>query len=319
MAEYVHAGGVTASSSRFKSLWKRIWKHRFIYLLLLPAVIWFLTFCYYPMYGLLLAFKNFKYTKGIMGSPWVGFQWFERFLIDPSFWSVVFNTLIISLMKMAFCFPAPVLLALMINAVRNNKFKRIIQTISYMPHFVSWVVVAVILHKIFGPYGGFLNEIRMAIDPTAQSIYYMAQPKLFYWFVILSDVWKGVGWGTIIYLAALAGIDPALYEAAAIDGARPMQMTRHITLPSLYPTICILFIMNMGNILNVGYEQLLLISTTQTEHLAEVIDTYVIRRGLTNGSFSYATAIGMCKSVITLILVVAVNGISRKVSDISLW
>jgi len=313
------ADGSSIMKKRVRTLIKQIWKHRTIYLLLLPAIIWFLIFCYYPMFGLQMAFRDFKYSKGITGSPWVGLQWFERFMIDLSFWEAVVNTLRISLLKLVFTFPAPVILALMINAIRVNWFKRTIQTISYMPHFVSWVVVAAMINKLFGPYDGMLNQLRTMLDPTAKSIHFLARHDLFYWFIVLSSIWKGIGWGTIIYLAALSGIDPQMYEAAAIDGARPMQMMRHITLPSLYPTICILFIMELGSVLSVGYEQLLLLSTTQTQHMAEVIDTYVIRKGLTNGSISYATAIGLCKSVITLVLVVTANAISRKVSEVSLW
>lgn len=297
----------------------RIWKHRSIYLFILPAFVWFLVFCYYPMYGLLLAFKDYKYSKGILGSAWVGLKWFRKFMADPSFWQVVMNTLKISVMKLLFTFPVPVILALMMNSLKRPRFKRVIQTISYMPHFVSWVVVAAMMQKIFSPYGGMVNEIRQALDPGAKAVYYLGKPKYFYWFVILSDIWKGCGWGTIIYLAALSGIDPSLYEAAVIDGARPMQMVARITLPLMYPTICIMLIMNLGNILNVGYEQLLQIQTTPTEHLAEVIDTYVIRKGLTSGSHSYATAIGLTKSVITLFLVVTVNRISDRFSGISLF
>lgn len=306
-------------SFRQDPLGTRVWKHRSIYLFILPAFIWFLVFCYYPMYGLLLAFKDYKYSKGILGSAWVGLKWFRKFMSDPSFWQVVVNTLKISVMKLIFTFPVPVILALMMNALKNRHFKRVIQTISYMPHFVSWVVVAAMMQKLFSPYGGLVNEIRQMIDPNAEAIFYLGKPKYFYWFVILSDIWKGCGWGTIIYLAALSGIDPSLYEAAVIDGARPMQMVRHITLPLIYPTICIMLIMNLGNILNVGYEQLLQIQTTPTSGLAEVIDTYVIRKGLTSGSHSYATAIGLMKSVITLVLVVSVNKLSDRVSGISLF
>lgn len=298
---------------------KRVWKHRSIYMLILPAVIWFLIFCYYPMYGLLIAFKDYKYSKGILGSNWVGLLWFERFLTDPSFWSVVTNTLRISIMKLACCFPLPIIMALMINAVRNVRFKRLVQTISYMPHFVSWVVVAAMLHKLLSPYSGVVNEIRLLLDPSAEAIFYMGRKDMFYPMVVLSEIWKESGWGTIIYLAALAGIDPSLYEAGSIDGARPMQMTRYITLPCIYPTICIMLIMNLGNILNVGYEQLLLLQTTPTAEIAEIIDTYVIRRGLRNGNHSYSTAIGLLKSLITLALVSSVNTISRKTSGVSLW
>ena len=298
---------------------KRIWKHRTIYLFILPAFVWFLIFCYYPMYGLLLAFKDYKFSKGILGSAWVGLKWFRRFSFDPAFWNVVRNTLKISVMKLVLTFPVPIILALMMNAVPNGAYKRVVQTVSYMPHFISWVVVAAMLQKLFSPYGGLVNSIRPALNPNAAAIHYLGEGKYFYWFVILSDIWKGCGWGTIIYLASLSGIDPALYEAATIDGARPMQMIVRITLPLLYPTIALMLIMNLGNILNVGYEQLLQIQTSQTQHLAEVIDTYVIRTGLTSGSHSYATAIGLMKSAITLVLVVAVNKISDKLTGISLF
>lgn len=297
----------------------RIWKHKAIYMFIIPAFIFFIVFSYYPMYGLLIAFKNFRYSKGILGSEWVGLKWFQRFATDPQFWEVVMNTLKISVMKLVLTFPMPVILALMLNAVKLPRFKKVVQTISYMPHFVSWVVVAALLQRLFSPYGGLVNEIRMAIDPTAEAIHYLGEPKYFYWFVIISDIWKGIGWGTIIYLASIAGIDPSLYEAAAIDGARPMQMVWRITLPLLYPTIALMLIMNLGNILNVGYEQLLQIRTAQTEYLAEVIDTYVIKTGLTSGSHSYATAIGLMKSVITLFLVVVVNKVSDKFTGVSMF
>jgi len=300
-------------------LWKRILKHRAIYLFILPAFVWFLIFCYYPMYGLLLAFKDYKFSRGILGSAWVGLKWFRRFSFDPAFWNVVRNTLKISVMKLMLTFPVPIILALMMNAVPNGAYKRIVQTVSYMPHFISWVVVAAMLQKLFSPYGGLVNSVRQAIDPGAVAVHYLGEGRYFYWFVILSDIWKGCGWGTIIYLASLSGIDPALYEAATIDGARPMQMIVRITLPLLYPTIALMLIMNLGNILNVGYEQLLQIQTSQTQHLAEVIDTYVIRTGLTSGSHSYATAIGLMKSAITLVLVVAVNKISDRLTGISLF
>lgn len=301
------------------SLGRRIWQHRVIYLFILPAIIWFLVFCYYPMFGLLLAFKNYKYNLGIIGSPWVGLKWFKKFLLDRSFWQIIRNTVKIGALKLIIGFPMPIILALLLDSLRNQKFKRIIQTISYMPHFISWVVVAAMLNKILSPYGGLLNDLRKMINPEAEAIYYMGQKSFFMPMLILSDIWKGVGWGSILYLAALSGIDPTLYEAAAIDGARRSQMIRHITLPCLVPTATILLIMNLGNILNVGYEQILQLSTTPTEDIAEVIDTYVIRKGLSGGGQSYATAIGMTKSVITLILVTVVNKLAKKTTGVSLW
>ena len=288
-------------------------------LMVAPALAFYIIFHYIPMGGLLMAFENYKPNLGLLGSKFVGMKNFVDFFSSVYCWRVIRNTLILSLLQIGIEFPFTICFAILLNEIGSAKYKRTVQTISYMPHFVSWVVVAAMMQKIFSPYGGMVNEIRQALDPGAKAVYYLGKPKYFYWFVILSDIWKGCGWGTIIYLAALSGIDPSLYEAAVIDGARPMQMVARITLPLMYPTICIMLIMNLGNILNVGYEQLLQIQTTPTEHLAEVIDTYVIRKGLTSGSHSYATAIGLTKSVITLFLVVTVNRISDRFSGISLF
>ena len=188
-------------------LWKRVKKHLPFYLFLLPAVIWYAVFCYYPMTGVIIAFKKFQYSLGIFGSHWVGFRYFEDFLADPNFWNIIRNTVVISLSKLTFNFPAPIILALMLNAItRHNRFKRVIQTVSYLPYFVSWIVVAALIQKFFSPTTGMLNDIRisMGLDP----IYYLAQRELFLPFIVLSDMWKGIGYGSIIYLAALTGIDP---------------------------------------------------------------------------------------------------------------
>lgn len=299
-------------------LWKRIKKHLPFYLFLLPAVIWYAVFAYYPMTGVIIAFKKFQYSLGIFGSKWVGFRYFEDFLADPNFWNIIRNTVVISLSKLAINFPAPIILALMLNAiVRHNRFKRVIQTISYLPYFVSWIVVAALIQKFFSPTTGMLNDIRisMGLDP----IYYLAQRELFLPFIVLSDMWKGIGYGSIIYLAALTGIDPSLYEAADIDGANGAAKLWHITLPGIKPTIGIMFLLAVGGLFGANMEQILLLQTPPTFDVSEVIDTYVLKRGLNMNQFDYATAVGLFRSVLSLILVVVTNKVSRRLTGVSLW
>lgn len=303
--------------TRTNKTWTKVWGFRHIYLFMLPAIVWYLVFCYYPMYGILIAFKDFKYNMGILGSPWAGFRYFEQFLNDSSFYSVLYNTLSISALKLLFGFPAPLILALMLNAVFRNKIKRIFQTISYLPHFVSWVVVVTLMQKILSPNVGLVNDIRekMGLDP----IFFMGMTSLFYPLVIISDIWKGVGWGSIIYLAALTNIDPHLYEAAEMDGAGRWSTLFKITLPCLTPTIGILLIFSLSGILNAGFDQIWLMQTPATISVAEILDTYVLKTGIQQGQFAYSTAIGLFKSAISLVLIVIVNKISKKVSDVSLW
>jgi putative aldouronate transport system permease protein len=295
----------------------KIWYFRHIYLFMLPALIWYVIFAYYPMYGILIAFKDFKYNLGILGSPWEGFRYFEQFLNNSSFYEVLRNTLSISALKLIFGFPAPLVLALMMNAVMREKFKRWFQTISYLPHFVSWVVVVTLLQKILSPNVGLVNDIRdhMGLEP----IFFMGMPSLFYPLVVISDIWKGVGWGAIIYLAALTNIDPHLYEAADIDGAGRWSKLFRITLPLLTPTVGILLIFSLSGILNAGFDQIWLMQTPATLSVSEILDTYVLKTGIQQGQFAYSTAIGLFKSVISLLLIVAVNNVSKRVSDVSLW
>ena len=303
--------------TKWEKLKTRIWYYRHVYLFLLPAIIWFLTFCYYPMYGALLAFKDFRYNLGILGSPWVGFRYFEYFLSDFKFYEVLRNTLTISFLKLLFGFPAPIVLALMLNEIRCVRFKKVVQTISYLPHFVSWVVVVTLLQKILSPNAGLINDIRyqMGLEP----IFFMGIKPLFLPLVIISSIWKGVGWGSIIYLAALSNIDPNLYEAAEIDGAGRWRMMFNITIPSIVPTIAILLIMNLSGILNAGFDQIYLMQTPSTISVSEILDTYVLKLGLLDGQFSYSTAVGLFRSVVSMVLIVTVNSISKRISEVSLW
>ena len=318
MSTHEHVLLSNSPADRRKVLWKQIRKHLPFYLFLLPAVIWYAVFCYYPMTGVIIAFKKFQYSLGIFGSHWVGFRYFEDFLADPNFWNIIRNTVVISLSKLTFNFPAPIILALMLNAiVRHNRFKRVIQTISYLPYFVSWIVVAALIQKFFSPTTGLLNDIRlsMGLDP----IYYLAQRELFLPFIVLSDMWKGIGYGSIIYLAALTGIDPSLYEAANIDGANGAAKLWHITLPGIKPTIGIMFLLSVGGLFGANMEQILLLQTPPTFDVSEVIDTYVLKRGLNMNQFDYATAVGLFRSVLSLILVVVTNKVSKRLTGVSLW
>lgn len=296
---------------------KRIMKYMPFYLFLLPAVIWFAIFAYYPMTGVIIAFKKFQYSLGLYNSRWVGLRYFQDFLSDPYFYTVLKNTVVISLSKLLINFPAPIILALMLNAVTKNSFKRTIQTISYLPHFVSWVVVAALIHKLFSPTTGMINDIRLSMG--LEPIYYLGQKNLFIPFIVLSDMWKGIGYGSIIYLAALTGIDPTLYEAANIDGANGAQKLWHITLTGIKPTVGIMFLLSVGGIFGSNMEQILLLQTPGTFDVSEVIDTYVLKRGINMNQFDYATAMGLFRSVISLILVVGANYTSKKATEISLW
>lgn len=287
------------------------------YLFLLPALAWFAIFQYYPITGIQIAFKNYRFSTGIWGSDWVGLRYFRDFLSDPHFYNILRNSLVISFSKLFFLFPAPIILALMLNSVKNVPYRRTVQTLSYLPHFVSWVVVAALIHKFFSPTIGLINDLR--IDRGLDTIYYLGRRELFLPFVVLSDMWKGIGFGSIIYLAALSGIDPNLYEAANIDGANGFRKLLHITLPGIKPTIGILFILNLGGLLANNMEQILLLQTPNTYEVSEILETFILRRGLRMNQFDYATAVGLFRSVVSLFLIVVVNKVSRKLADVSLW
>jgi putative aldouronate transport system permease protein len=269
------------------------------------------------MYGALLAFKSFNYNLGILGSPWVGFKNFEEFMRSPDFWIVMKNTIIISGLKIIFGFPAPILLALLLNEVKAKRFKKAVQTMSYLPNFVSWVVVVSLMTVIFTPYGGVVNNIRKLMG--LESVFFMGEKAFFYPMVVLSDIWKGAGWGSIIYLSALAGVSQELYEAATVDGAGHLKCTWHITLPSIKGTIGIMFIFAVGGILNANFDQVLLLQQPANNQISEILDTFVLKTGLAYGRFEYATAIGLFKSVFAFGLMALTNAISKKFMDVGIW
>ena len=269
------------------------------------------------MPGVLIAWKDYSFKKGILGSDWIGWIHFEDFLFDGEFWNVTKNTLIISLLKLAFCFPAPILFALLLNELKSQKFKKVVQFFTYLPNFISWVVIVYIMRAIFTPYGGLFNSVRNSLG--MESIYVMGLKSTFYPLVVFSSIWKGVGWSSIIYLAALSGIDQQLYEAATVDGANRLQRIWHVTLPGIIPTIVLLFIMEMGDLLSVSYEQILLLQQPANLSLSTTLQTYTLETGIKYGKFEYATAIGIFTSLIGLVCTVITNNVSKRVSEISLW
>ena len=299
-----------------KTLRRDMQRNWSLYILAVPVIIYFLLFSYRPMYGALIAFKDFSPGRGFAGSPWIGLEHFLRFFNSPFFFRLLRNTFLISFYGLLWGFPAPIILALLLNEVRHSPFKRTIQTITYLPHFISMIVIAGMLTD-FSLSTGLFNDIIVFFGGERFPL--LQQPTLYRTIYISSDIWQGIGWGTIIYLSALSAIDPELYEAAMIDGAGRLRQLFAITLPSIAPTIIILLILRIGNLLSVGYEKTLLIYNPSTYETADIISTYVYRSGLLEMNWSYSTAIGLFNSVINFTLLIMANKISRRVSETSLW
>lgn len=299
-----------------KLLVKDYKRNRFKYLIVLPVIIYLLIFAYKPMYGVIIAFQNYKPFLGIEKSPWVGFDNFIRFFQDQYFIRLLRNTFSISALSIVFGFPAPIILALLLNEIRSNKFKRVVQTISYMPYFISIVVVCGLI-KSFTLTDGVFNDIIVAFGGERSNL--LSLKGNFYPIYILSAIWQSVGWDSIIYLAALTGIDQEQYEAAKVDGAGRLKQMFYITLPGLMPTITVLFILRMGGILNVGYEKILLLYQPLTYEVADVISTYVYRKGIVEANYSFSTAVGLFNSVVNISFLLITNRISKKVNNSSLF
>lgn len=289
-----------------------------LYLFLLPSVVMIGIFCYAPMYGVLSAFQNYSPSKGISGSPWLGFQWFVTFFTMPRFGAILRNTLTLSLYTLLVGFPIPILLALMINTVESKRYKKIVQTVTYMPHFISVVVLVSMLNVFLSPRSGFLNHIFEFLG-AAEDTYYTGKPEFFAHLYVWSGVWQDMGWNSIIYLAALTGVDPALHEAAQVDGANRLQRVWHIDLPAILPTMVILLIMSIGNIMSVGYEKVFLMQNDLNITTSEVISTYVYKIGLKQQQYSYSSAIGLFNNLVNFVLLIAVNRLSARISGTSLW
>ncbi|WP_242069296.1 ABC transporter permease [Paenibacillus dendritiformis] len=290
--------------------------NKYVYLMLLPVVAYYAIFHYGPMYGIQIAFKDYSPALGFLDSPWVGFKYFEEFFNSHFFWRIVRNTLLLSLYELIFSFPAPIILALMLNELRHQLFKRAVQTITYIPHFIS-IVVIVGMMVDFLARDGLINNILSWFG--VEAVAYLREPGWFRTLYISSGIWQGVGWGTIIYLAAISNIDPSLYEAAKVDGASKWRQVVHITIPGIMPVVIILLILQMGSIMSVSTDKILLMYNSSTYETADVIGTYVYRKGLLEANYSYSAAIGLFNSVINFALLILANTVSRRTSDSKLW
>lgn len=287
------------------------------YIMLIPGFLFFLVFCYGPMYGLLIAFQDYYPLKGISGSAFVGLKHFRELFTDPFFVSVLKNTLIISFYKLLVCFPAPIVLCLALNEIRHLRFKKLAQSVSYLPHFISWVVVSGIIIEFLSPSRGPINILLQNL--SMEPIFFIAEPKYFRGVLVLSDMWKSIGWGSIIYLAAVTSVDPALYEAAQMDGAGRIKKILYVTLPALAPIITVMFIMESGKILNDSFEQVYNFLTPSTYGVGDVISTFVYRMGIQKMQYSFTTAVDLFKNGISFLLVLITNYIARRTNDYALW
>ncbi len=307
----------TDKAYAFKRKLKKICSCWQLYALIAPGLIYLMMLCYRPMYGVLIAFKDFKPAQGILGSEWVGFEHFERFLNLPAFWDILGNTLTISIYSLIAGFPIPIILALSMNCIENKRYKKVVQTVTYAPHFISMVVIVGMVEILFHPTTGVVNHFIELLG--GESIFFMGKPEYFSHMYVWSGVWQGMGWGSIIYLAALAGVDPNLHEAAQVDGATRFQRVLHIDFPIIIPTIVIMLILSSGRLMNVGFDKAYLMQNPLNIESAEIIATYVYKRGIESAQFSFSTAVGLFNSVVNIILLLSVNKISSKLSENSLW
>lgn len=297
--------------------WKRVLGSWELYLLLAPAFVYFIIFSYVPMYGVVIAFKEFMPAKGIMGSKWVGMEQFKLFFNSYQFWPLIKNTILLNLYCLVFGFPLPILLALMLNEVKTGFYKKFVQTVTYAPHFISMVVIVSMMILFLSPETGIVNKFMQMFGMPAED--YMGKPELFRSLYVLSGIWQETGWSSILFLAALAGIDYELHEAAIIDGANRLQRIWFINLPGILPTIIIVLIFTVSGMMNVGFEKVYLMQNALNLSVSEVISTYVYKRGIQNAQYSFSTAVGLFNSVINFLLLLGVNKLSKRFSEISLW
>ncbi len=297
---------------------KKLFAGQYEYLLLsLPCILFYILFAYMPMYGAIIAFKDFRLGDTIFSAPWVGLKWFKEFFGSMYFWRLMKNTLLINFYSLIFGFPIPIIFALVVNEIRIRKFKKLVQTISYMPYFISTVIIVGILHNFFGYSHGIVNNIIESME--YERIRFFMESQYFRPLYIGSGIWQSFGYSSIIYIAAMSGVNVELYEAVVIDGANRLQQIWHITLPAIRPTIVILLILNVGRLMSEGFEKIILMYSPATYEVADVISTYVYRRGLIDMEYSFSTAIGLYNSVINFLLLVVANATSRRISGVSLW
>lgn len=294
-------------------------KYGAYYTMLIPLIGFLIVFCYLPMGGVVMAFQDFRPVRGLFRSDWVGWENFEMVFEDSMFWSRLGNTVIISVLKILFTAPAPIVLALMLNEVKNPAFKKTVQTIVYMPRFISWVILASIVRAILDVQNGPINNLLLAYGLIDEPVLFMGSKELFRGLLVATEVWKTMGWSSIIYLSAMTSISPQLYEAAELDGASRLQRMWHITLPLIKPTFMVLIIMSMGSILSAGFDQVYAMSNTAVLEVGDIIDTYVYRRGLAEQNYSYAAAVGLFKSVVSVVLVCFANWLAKKTDNETLY
>lgn len=311
-----------------KAKLKKLLKYKYLYLLMLPGLVFYIIFCYTPMWGIVIAFQNYSPFQGVFKSEWVGLEHFKTLLTSPNFYELLRNTVLISSYKLIFGFSAPIILALLLNEVKNKVFKRFIQTVSYIPNFISWVIISGIVYALFNKYYGLLSTVIQSmglnyVDISTDARYFRA-------FLVISHVWKTAGWGSIIYLAALSNIDPQLYEAADMDGANKWQRLLHITLPSIKNVIAIVFILSIGSLLNGDFEQIYLFVPTSTANnftvanaqllqVADIFETFVYRTGILQFDFSFPAAVGLFQSFFAMILILGTNWLAKKMDNEGIW
>lgn len=304
---------MSANTINKKSFLKAVNRNKYLYMLALPGILYFLIFKYLPMWGIFLSFQNYSPFTGMFNSPWVGLDHFTRFFANPDFYILFRNTLAISLLNLTLFFPLPIIISLMLNELRIEGYKRMIQSIIYLPHFLSWVIIFSLTFLMLSQSDGMINKLLVYVG--SEKYPFLTNPNIFWMLVTLQSIWKEVGWGTIIFLAAIAGVDPQLYEAAKMDGANRLRQMWHVTLPAMRTVITILLILRLGDVMEVGFEQIFLMYNGAVSHVAEVFDTYVYRVGIQQGQFSYSTAVGLFKSMIGLVLVVIANTLAKRFGE----
>lgn len=308
----------TSRSARFLRSWRRsLVKYWDLYLLVLPVLIWLIIFKYRPMYGAVIAFEDYSPSRGVLGSKWVWFKHFERFFRAYNFKDILLNTVKLSFFQLIFAFPMPIILALVLNEINNRRYKKLVQTVTYAPFFLSTVVMVGLIDAFLYPDTGLINALAVRLG--GQSVNYMAKESYFRPIFIISHIWKGTGWSSIIYMSALTSIDPQLYEAAKIDGASRFKALLYVTLPAIIPTAIIMLIRDCGSIMDVGFEKVYLMQNDLNVGASEVISTYVYKVGMVNSQYSYSTAVSLFNSAINLVMLLSVNKIARSVSETSLW
>ncbi len=308
----------TAQPARKRSSFLKYMSNYYqIYLLMLPAIVFIAIFCYYPMYGAQIAFRDYKFKLGFWGSEWVGLKHFVRYVTSANFWPLLRNTLLLNIYSLIAGTPVPIILAFLLNEMRSQKFKRVVQMLTYIPHFMSTVAICGLILLFIKRDSGIINQVIVMLGGEAQD--FITDPGAFRTIYVVSGIWEGAGWGSIIYLAALSGVDSQIIEAARIDGANRLQKIFYIDFPSILPTIIILLVLSCGSLLGVGFEKVLLLQNQLNMETSDVISTYVYRIGILDAQYSYTTAIGLFNSIVCIIMLVIVNTIAKKLSDISLW